>query len=66
MQLKVLGERPEKRDIVQIEEYSSAETIEELTKINALILRAEEQGQAKRPTSLHVSPTISSSSEPPD
>ena len=45
MQFKVLGERPEKRDIVQIEEYSSAETIEELTKINALILRAEEQGQ---------------------
>jgi hypothetical protein len=30
---------------VQIEEYSSAETIEEVTKINALILRAEEQGQ---------------------
>lgn len=45
MQFKVLGERPEKRDIVQIEEYSSAETIEELTKINALILRAEEEGQ---------------------
>lgn len=30
---------------MQIEEYSSAETIEELTKINALILRSEEQGQ---------------------
>jgi hypothetical protein len=40
-----LGERPEKRDIVQFEEHSGAETIEELTKTNAFILQAEEEGQ---------------------